>query len=270
MQSSTPTLARRYAFKLLANVASVPVYLAMEAILPRALGPRMYGNYSFATNLFQQLSGFLDMGTSTCFYNALSRRQNETGLVGFYLRVSLLVALISLLAALCMLIPPVGEVLMPDVPLWLAPLAALWAFLTWWGRVLRSMNDAVGATVSSEMVRTVVSLLAVVLLGALFWGDWLNIHSLFAQQYLMLGATALGYWLVTRRHWRQLDVRVHFRPDKARNRAYCREFFDYSHPLFVQALLSFLLLAAERWLLQWFDGSAEQGFFALSQKVSMA
>ena len=188
MQSSTPTLARRYAFKLLANVASVPVYLAMEALLPRALGPRMYGHYSFATNLFQQLSGFLDMGTSTCFYNALSRRQNETGLVGFYLRVSLLVALISLLAALCMLIPPVGEVLMPDVPLWLAPLAALWAFLTWWGRVLRSMNDAVGATVSSEMVRTVVSLLAVVLLGALFWGDWLNIHSLFAQQYLMLEA----------------------------------------------------------------------------------
>ena len=73
MQSSTPSLARRYAFKLLANVASVPVYLVMEAILPRALGPRMYGNYSFATTLFQQLSGFLDMGTSTCFYNALSQ-----------------------------------------------------------------------------------------------------------------------------------------------------------------------------------------------------
>ena len=67
MQSSTPTLARRYIFKLVANIASVPVYLVMEAILPRALGPQMYGNYSFATNLFQQLTGFLDMGTSTCF-----------------------------------------------------------------------------------------------------------------------------------------------------------------------------------------------------------
>ena len=52
---STPSLARRYICKLLANVASVPVYLAMEAILPRALGPAMYGNYSFATNFFQQL-----------------------------------------------------------------------------------------------------------------------------------------------------------------------------------------------------------------------
>lgn len=64
----TPTLAKRYGFKLMANAASVPVYLLMEALLPRALGPQMYGNYSFATNLFQQFSGFLDMGTSTCFY----------------------------------------------------------------------------------------------------------------------------------------------------------------------------------------------------------
>ena len=198
MQSSTPTLARRYIFKLVANIASVPVYLAMEAILPRALGPQMYGNYSFATNLFQQLSGFLDMGTSTCFYNALSRRQDETGLIGFYMRVTAAVFAIILLAAALLQVPLAGELLMPDVPLWLAPLAAMWAFLTWWGRVLRSMNDAVGATVSSEMVRTAVSLFTVGLLGLIFWADWLNIHTLFAQQYLMLGATALGYWLVTR------------------------------------------------------------------------
>ena len=270
MQSATPTLARRYVFKLLANVASVPVYLAMEAILPRALGPRMYGNYSFATNLFQQLSGFLDMGTSTCFYNALSRRQEECGLIAFYLRVSLLVLGVSALAALCLQLPDVGGLLMPDVPLWLAPLAALWAFLTWWGRVLRSMNDAVGVTVSSELTRTVLSLLAVGLLGLLFWMDWLNIYSLFVQQYFMLGATALGYWLVTRAYWRSRSQVLSLTLTPAQTRAYGREFFAYSHPLFVQALLSFLLLSAERWLLQWFDGSVQQGFFALSQKVSMA
>ena len=270
MQRPTPTLARRYGFKLLANMASVPVYLAMEAILPRALGPQMYGNYSFATNLFQQLSGFLDMGTSTCFYNALSRRRDETALAGFYLRVSLAVACVSGLAALLMLWAPAGDLLMPGVPLWLAPLAALWAFLTWWGRVLRSMNDALGATIPSELSRTVISLLAVGLLGLLFWGNILTIGSLFAQQYLMLGATALAYWLVSVRHWRECGVPLELRPGRARMRAYGREFFDYSHPLFVQALLSFLMLTAERWLLQWFDGSAQQGFFALSQKVSMA
>ena len=189
---STPSLARRYICKLLANVASVPVYLAMEAILPRALGPAMYGNYSFATNFFQQLFMFLDMGTSTCFYNALSRRQSETGLISFYMRLCLLIAVISLLIAGAMQVPLVGNWLMPDVPLWLAPLAAIWAFLTWWGRVLRSMNDAVGATVQSEMVRTVVSLSAVFLLIGLFLLDGL----------LMLTSSSYGI-AAALRAWRQ-------------------------------------------------------------------
>ena len=30
------------------------------------------------------------------------------------------------------------------------------------------------------------------------------------------------------------------------------------------------MAAAERWLLQWFDGSAEQGYFALGHKVCLA
>jgi len=173
-----------------------------------------------------------------------------------------------------MQVPLVGNWLMPDVPLWLAPLAAIWAFLTWWGRVLRSMNDAVGATVQSEMVRTVVSLSAVFLLIGLFLLDWLNIFSLFGQQYAMLGVTALGYWIVTRRHWERCyggpDATFCLRLSADSNKAYRHEFFTYSHPLFVQALLIFLMAAAERWLLQWFDGSAEQGYFALGHKVCLA
>ena len=263
---SEPTLARRYAFKLLANMASVPVYLVMEAILPRALGPQMYGNYAFVTNLFQQFTGFLDMGTSTCFYNALSRRQQEGGLVSFYARIMVAVLVVMLLASGLLLIPEVGQWLMPDVPLWMAPFGAVWAFLFWWSRVLRSMNDAIGATVRSELVRTVCSLGSIVILVGLFWSDWLNLHSLFLQQYILLGGTAAGFWMVMRGFWGKMPWRL---PDQT-NRAYTKEFFDYSHPLFVQALLSFLLLAAERWLLQWFEGSAQQGFFALSQKVSMA
>lgn len=273
MQHSSPTLARRYLYKLLANVASVPVYLVMEAILPRALGPQMYGNYSFATNLFQQLSGFLDMGTSTCFYNALSRRQHETGLIAFYLRVSLLVACVGLGVAGLMQIPSVGGLLMPDVPGWLALPAAVWAFLTWWGRVLRSMNDAVGATVPSEMSRTVIALLAVLALASLYWLDILNIYSLFGQQYAMLAATALGYWIVSKKAWEERfgqGGRFSLRLEDGQSRAYTREFFHYSHPLFVQALLTFAMLSVERWLLQWFDGSTQQAYYALAQKVCIA
>ena len=91
-----PSLARRYMGKLAANIATVPMYLIMEAVLPRALGPQAYGNFNFATSVFTQFTGFLDMGTSTCFYNALSRRQQEFRLVAFYGRICCLVLLITL------------------------------------------------------------------------------------------------------------------------------------------------------------------------------
>ncbi|MCL2124031.1 MAG: lipopolysaccharide biosynthesis protein, partial [Desulfovibrionaceae bacterium] len=123
------SLAKRYAFKLLANCATIPVYLVMEAILPRALGPRTYGEFSFATNLFQQCMGFLDMGSSACFYAALSRRQRELGLISFYGRICLVVLTLCMLVSLALLHPAFGEWIMPQVPLWMAPPAALWAFL---------------------------------------------------------------------------------------------------------------------------------------------
>ncbi len=273
-QGKTPTLARRYLFKLLANVAAVPVYLTMEAILPRALGPRLYGEYSFATSLFYQMTGFLDMGTSTCMYNALSRRQTEGGLISFYMRISLVVLFITMgVAFLLVCTPSLGTVMLPDVPLWLVPFAAFWAFLTWWCQVARSMNDAIGATVPSEIVRSMVSLVAVGGLVLLFLLDALNVITLFAQQYCMLGITAAGYWLVTTRcgagSWEN-GGSLGWNLETVRFRAYCREFYDYSNPLFVKSLIAFLMIAIERWLLQWFNGSTEQGFFALSQKVCMA
>ncbi|MBD5642099.1 MAG: oligosaccharide flippase family protein [Desulfovibrio sp.] len=264
------TLARRYIFKLGANLASVPVYLAMEAILPRALGPQAYGNFSFSTSVFQQFSGFLDMGTSTCFYNALSRNQTSAALLAFYLRIALLVAAITMCAGFLALWPPAAALLLPDVPIWYAPLAALWALLTWWGRVLRSANDALGATIHSEIWRAALSLIGTGLLAALYLAGWLDIKTLFLQQYLLLGATALAFWLVAKKHWAASGIALHWRLRSRQKKIFTAQFFRYSHPLLVQALLSFIMLTAERWLLQWFDGSSQQGFYALSQKVSMA
>lgn len=265
-----PTLARRYFFKLASNLVSVPVYLIMEAVLPRALGPRVYGDYNFATSVFQQLSGFLDMGTSTCFYNELSRRPEDVSLVAFYTRVALIVFALLTLSGLTLLWPGIGSLAFPETPLWYAPLAALWAFLTWASRVLRSMNDAAGLTVSSEIWRSAISIAAALLLIGLFFANALNIAALFVQQYLFLGGSALAFWLIVRSYWRQRGTILSFSLSPRSAKIYIRQFFNYSHPLFVQALLSFVLLTSERWLLQWFDGGTQQGFYALSQKISMA
>ncbi len=260
------SLAYRYMGKLAANIATIPLYLLMEAILPRALGPQTYGNFNFVTSVFNQFTNFLDMGTSTCFYNALSRRQNEFSLVAFYVRVSFFVLLVTLCAGFLLLVPDAGAFVLPDVPLWYAPLAALFAFLLWGTRLVRSMNDALGLTVPGEFLRSMCNLLGAALLLVLFGLEWLNAGSLFALQYGIMGATIIGCLAIMRHSWPRPD----FSLTTEQCRAYVREFAEYSSPLFVQALLSAFALCVERWILQWFDGSVQQGYFALSQRVSMA
>ena len=267
------SLGKRYIFKLFSNVATVPLYLVLEAVLPRALGPAMYGNYNFATSLFQNFANFLDMGTSTCLFTAVAKRPGEFGLLSFYARVALAMLLLCLLAGLCMFLPGAGEFLLPGIPLWMAVPAALWAYFTWASKTMRGISDALGFTIHSEFVRVGVNLFSASALLALFYSGILTLPVLFGHQYLTLGAMAVGYALCLRGVWRSAET-----PETSRSwrlsreclTGYLHEFRRYSTPLFFTALCSVLALSGERWMLQTFDGSEQQGFFSLSQKVGTA
>ena len=111
-----------------------------------------------------------------------------------------------------------------------------------------------------------INLLGAIIILALFWFGFLNAGSLFGLQYLMMGSIVIGCLAIMRRSWAHIDLSL----TRDQRLSYTREFSDYSMPLFVQALLSALALSAERWVLQWFDGSTQQGYFALSQRVSAA
>jgi len=52
-------------------------------------------------------------------------------------------------------------------------------------------------------------------------------------------------------------------------RNYSHEFYLYTAPLVVYEFAGSFISILERWLLQWFGGSAEQGFYGLSYKISV-
>ena len=260
------SLGKRYLFKLLSNVATIPLFFLLEMILPRALGPAGYGNFNFATSLFQNITNFLDMGTSNCLNTALSKRPKEFGLVAFYARVAVLMAVLCLMAGASTYLPGFGPFLMPDVPLWMAVPAALWAYLTWAGRITRGMNDALGITVHSELVRVGVNVLAAGALLGLYLFGVLGIGVFFAHQYVFLLLTIAGFIWTLRGSWPGQSWALSLELIEG----YTKEFRHYSGPLFVMALCSMLALSGERWMLQFFDGSMQQGYFSLSQKVGMA
>ena len=199
--SCAPSLARRYSFKLISNAAAIPLYLVMEGILPRSLGPAAYGAFSYATGMFQYLLNFMDAGTSTCLFTTLSKRPEEWGLLAFFWRIGLFILVITLLlAALCVL-PPVAAEVMPGIPGWVIPLAALWAYGFWGVRILRGVNDALGQTVKSEKARTIAGLLACLALLALHFLNILNLPVLFAHQLVYLLGMCLAFKVIILENW---------------------------------------------------------------------
>lgn len=78
---------------------------------------------------------------------------------------------------------------------------------------------------------------------------------------------ALGFsfvWII-KKHVASLWV--YWKISKDQVLAYAKEFYQYSHPLFVYALVGLFVGILDRWFLQVFSGSVQQGFYGLSYQI---
>ena len=259
------SLKNRYISKLSANFVGLGINLVTQAIIPRGLGPRAYGDFHFLSNFFNQVVGFLDMGTSTGFYAKLSQQQQDFGLVSFYLPFTGLVSLLLIIFVGCIHVTGIYTTLLPDqVPFYIY-LAAILGILTWLVNVLNKMTDAYGVTVSAEIARIIQRGLGLILILALFLINQLNLPHFFFYHYFILIFLALSFiWVIgrkghsLRRSWKLSIVQI---------RTFAKEFYNYSHPLFVYALVGMIVGILDRWMLQKFSGSVEQGFYGLSYQI---
>jgi O-antigen/teichoic acid export membrane protein len=259
------SLKKRYFFKLSTNLVGFAISLVTQAIIPRGLGPKAYGDFNFLTNFFMQVVAFLDMGTSLCFYTKLAQRPREATLISFYFYFFIL---ISLNIGIFLLVAQTSEksnLLWPNQTLFYISCAAVWGILTWFIDILGKMADAYGITVSTEMVRMTQKVIGLPVLIMLFFLGKLSLTNFFFYHYgIMFFLIVAFIWVMNNKgysltqHWRLPAVQV---------KAYVKEFFTYSHPLFSFALIAMVAGIFDRWLLQIFCGSVEQGFFGLSMQI---
>jgi O-antigen/teichoic acid export membrane protein len=268
VQPNTDSLFKRYGYKLSTNLAGAAFALVTEAVAPRGLGPKAYGDFNFLSSFFTQTVNFLDMGTSTAFYTKLSQRPAESSLVAFYLRFAVIVSAVVPLLVLITQFTGVHSVLWPGLDLPYVYLAVLWGILVWFVQVLNKMTDAYGLTVASETAKVMQRGLGVIVILSLFWLNRLTLTNFFYYQYFMLCVIGAAWLLILRR---SAPSGVTFaslpRLDRTQAGRYAKEFYQYSHPLLVYALVGLGAGILDRWLLQYFAGSVQQGFFGLSYQI---
>ena len=262
---TTDSLKKRYLAKLFANLVGLAIGVVTQAIIPRGLGPKAYGDFHFLSNFFTQIVSFLDMGTSTAFYTKLSQRQQDFGLVSFYLSFTGIVSFLLIIFVGCIHVTGAYTTLLPDQKLFYIYLAAVWGIFTWIVQILNKIADAYGVTVSTEIARIIQKGLGLALILALFFTSQLNLTHFFFYHYFILTFLALAFIWVMEHHG--YSICRNWKLSLSKIKAYAKEFYDYIHPLFVASLFGLIVGILERWMLQKFSGSVEQGFYGLSYQI---
>jgi O-antigen/teichoic acid export membrane protein len=259
------SLKTRYAAKLSTNLVGLAVGMVIQVIIPRGLGPKAYGDFNFLTNFFSELMSFFSLNTSTGFYTKLSQRQNEFGLISFYFQfiwVSILALFVFVIGSQ---LTGISHFIWVDQNICYVYMAAAWSVLTWLSILVGQIADAYGLTVSTELVKIAQRCFGLVIILILFLLNQLNLVTFFLYHYAVLFLLILLFSWIIGRNEHSFFQSWHL--GKERAKGYIKEFYEYSHPLFCFAVIGLIVGILDRWLLQVFAGSVQQGFFGLSYQI---
>jgi len=127
------------------------------------------------------------------------------------------------------------------------------------------MTDAYGLTVPAEKARVFQKVLGVILIVLLYISGQLSLRNYFYYQYVILFLIgAMFIWIM---QFKGYSFSKGWKLSLDKLKSYSKEFYHYSHPLFVTSVAGLLVGVLDRWLLQVFGGSVQQGFFGFSYQI---
>ncbi|MDC0553778.1 hypothetical protein OAO25_00970 [Flavobacteriaceae bacterium] len=259
------SLKKRYFAKLSTNIVGLLFGLITFALIPRGLGPVAYGDFSFLTVFFLQLIPFITFSTSIGFFTKLAQRQEEFGLVSFFGRIIIIGFTILFVFIFVIQLFDLTIFIWPDQQFKFIVMAFFYTLLTFAVDFLTQISDARGITVSTEIAKLFQKFLGFLLVLGLFYSEYLNLTNFFYYHFLILLLLIIVLVIILKQSGFSIFQSWHL--DTLQMKKYFQEFYDYSKPLFLYSLITVLVGLLDRWLLQKYGGSVQQGFFAFAFKV---
>jgi O-antigen/teichoic acid export membrane protein len=256
----------RFLVSIGSNGLRAALGFATGLLLARALQPAGYGDFGFLLGSFVSLRTLLDMGSSNAFYTFIARQRCSrkqylyfcswiavqfvivtaailllpSGLIsGIWLRHSRSIILLSFFAAFC------------QQQIWLT---------------VSQIGEASRQTVKVQAMNIAIAAVHLVLVICASLFHRLSVPLVFVliiAEYI--SAVAWAAWLLRSNGSVEENagpVRDLTLPDAI------REYASYCRPLIVLAVLSFMSDMGDKWLLQRFGGSIQQGLFQISSQFA--
>jgi O-antigen/teichoic acid export membrane protein len=136
--------------------------------------------------------------------------------------------------------------------------------MNWGLQLLQKMTDSYGLTVNSEIASMFQRITGMVLIVIFFWFNLLQLTNLFYIYFMIMGLLIFSIVIIIQR--KDYGIKL-LALSLNQIKKYIKEFYQYSHPLFIYALVGLIAGIFDRWLLQVFGGSVEQAFYGLALQI---
>lgn len=262
---TTDSLTKRYSVKLFSTIVTGIVNAITLALVPSAMGPVAFGQFTYLQQLFNQVVAFLDASTSTAFFTKLSADNNRSIMVLYYLLYCVIVLIFLSLSVYLAEGLGITELYAEGIGFYSVFLGMLLAMVTWFFQIAVKISDAYAFTVQVEISK-VVQKLAVLLCLAV----WINTFAIDLEGYLIfLIFSTLLFILYLGSYFFRKGVlpSIHqFRLSELL--MLVKEYYRYVSPLFVFNSFSIVVALFEIWLLQYMSGAEDVGFYGLAYSIA--
>ena len=259
------SLNKRYIVKLASSFVSGIVNASILAMVPTALGPVAFGNFTYLTQFFTQVLAFLDAGTSTALFTRLSARKSNQQLLVFYFIISLIIFLLVNFSVLFIKVFDISHYFGDSVSLFEIYLAALLCFSIWLSQVFIKISDAYALTSSVEVGKIFTRLATLVFLYLTIKFSLINsvtyyVFNLFFTSVLILifSSILVKNEVITKK---TLTTTPNFSLHLGVFKKFCKPLLQFN-------IFGIFVGLFDVWLLQNTSGSVEMGFYGLSYSIA--
>jgi O-antigen/teichoic acid export membrane protein len=257
---------RQFVYKFIANLLKMALSILSLLIVPNTLGVASYGLYELLNSNFQNLSNILTFGSNSAFFSKISRRPLDKRLINFYIRFNLIIFLFFSLISFIVYYSFNSwnsDIIVSPVVFFLAMMVGIFQL---YNSILRDTSDAYHLTRSSEIYSIIFSILGLLLTLILIALNILDIQSLFMKDFVIVLIFSIVLFVNLYKNYKRLLLSsVVF----STNGNIRMEFWEYCKPFVSLTLFTSGIAIFQRWILQLFAGSVEQGVFSLGLRISM-
>ena len=260
MQKSS--VKSRFVITVLINLLRSALFFATGLIIARSLGTESYGDFSFLLASFVAIKQFLELGTSGAFYTFMSHKPRGKKFVASYATWQVIQFSIPLVL--------VG-IVFPDKwinLLWLGQqkeliliaMAAVFMQQQAWQTMVQ-IGESMRLTYRVQMINLCLAVTHIILVTTIWQLGFLSpklLFGLITVEYVTAILISCKVIPLSQLPNDPLDIKT-----------VLKEYRTYCSPLILYSLIGFIHDFTDRWLLQNFGGSQEQGFYSIGFQFSV-